>query len=160
MRILLGHRQAMAVAVLVVLAMGLAAGPTASTARTAPTGHITLKLTKRTGKKKVILTHTGRATGPIAGRVRAKSTLLSRVVWRGTLRHRHQARHLAREDRRPRAIACASVAVYGDRDAQGRHRPLRQRSWRRTVQGHLQPLDRGGDDRHDHRVPLLSGGPR
>ncbi len=85
MRILFGHRQATAVAVLVILAMGLAAGPTASTARTAPSEHITLKLTKRTGKKKVILTHTGRATGPIAGRVRAKSTLLSRVVWRGTL---------------------------------------------------------------------------
>lgn len=85
MRILLGPRRASAVAVLIVLALELAAGPTASTARTTQTEHITLKLTKRTGKKKLTFTHTGRATGPIAGRVRTKSTLLSRVVWRGTM---------------------------------------------------------------------------
>ncbi|MET0603467.1 MAG: hypothetical protein ABW167_15885, partial [Baekduia sp.] len=85
MRILLGHRQASAVAMLVMLALALTAGPTASTARTTSTEHITLKLTKRTGKKKLTFTHTGRATGPVAGRVRAKSTLLSRVVWRGTM---------------------------------------------------------------------------
>jgi hypothetical protein len=85
MRNLLGHRRASAVAVLVILALALTAGPTASMARTSSSEHITLKLTKRTGKKKVVLTHTGRATGSIAGRVRAKSTLLSRVVWRGTL---------------------------------------------------------------------------
>ena len=65
-------------AILVLLALALTAGPTASMARTSPNEHITLKLTKRTGKKKLTLTHTGRATGPVAGRVRAKSTLLSR----------------------------------------------------------------------------------
>jgi hypothetical protein len=85
MRILLGPRRASAVAILVMLALALTAGPTASMARTIPTEHITLKLTKRTGKKKLTFTHTGRATGPVAGRVRAKSTLLSRVVWRGTI---------------------------------------------------------------------------
>jgi hypothetical protein len=84
MRILLGHRRPTAVTVLIVIALALAAGPAASMALTpAPHEHITLKLVKRTGKTK--LTHTGRALGPVAGRVRAKSTLLSRVVWRGTM---------------------------------------------------------------------------
>jgi hypothetical protein len=70
-------------ALLIVAAAALAAGPATSPAATVPKQeHITLTLVKRSGTK---VTHTGRATGPVGGRVRSTSRLQRRVVWRGKM---------------------------------------------------------------------------
>jgi hypothetical protein len=91
MRALPGHRGAAVLTAALLIAAGLwavayarASGPTATAATTLKASeHVSLKLVKRTGSTK--FEHAGRASGTVAGSVRAKITLTHAVVLNGTV---------------------------------------------------------------------------